>query len=107
MKLKDESTQALGRVYEPGISAAELMEKTGCLEHEAHLYLGHKLFQEKAQVLCEAGISTYQIADILGSNQTQVSRTLRRLRVAAKALASVPPRFVSGVRSGAVTRVGG
>ena len=85
MKLRSDISRVLESVYTLGMPVGELVELSGCKPYQAHMYVGRRLFEEMAQALSEGGLSTYQIAHILGSNQTEVSRTLRRLRLAAKA----------------------
>ncbi len=76
MKLSKTAVKALESVHKPGISPAKLAKRAKCPEYQAYLFIGQRKFEEAVLALHRQGVSSRRIAELLGSNHTQVLRTL-------------------------------
>ena len=80
MTLNDEILTRLEAVYEPAMAVDDLVLAAECEPYQAYMFIGRKLFEIRAAGMSRHGNPTRTIAAILGTNQTQVSRTLRSLK---------------------------
>ncbi len=80
MTLNDEILRRLEAVYEPAMTVDDLVLAAQCEPYQAYLFIGRKLFGIRVAGMSGNACPTRSIAVILGTNQTQVSRTLRSLK---------------------------
>ena len=80
MTLNDEILRRLEAIYDPAMTVDDLVLAAECEPYQAYMFIGRKLFEARVAQMSSRGNPTRTVADVLGTNQTQVSRTLRSLK---------------------------
>ncbi len=80
MTLNEDIQTQLEAVYEPAMTVDDLVLAAECEPYQAYLFIGRRLFEAQVGLMSSRGNPTRTVADVLGTNQTEVVRTLHRLK---------------------------
>ncbi len=80
MTLNEDILRRLEAEYEPQMTVDDLVLAAECEPYQAYMFIGRKLFEARVDEMSRCGNPTRTVADVLGTNQTQISRTLRSLK---------------------------